>query len=362
MIMSDRLKIVGINFEHFHMGDLLRMAFEHHGVELAGICDVTPERMTGARQAFKIADDRVFTDYRELLEKTQPDLAILCPSASTHGDWVERVAPFGCDILVEKPFAASLAEADRMTAACEASGCRLAINWPSAWMPCHRTAKRYVDEGHIGDVLEVHYYGGNRGPLMHGADKVERTPEETIAEKSKSWFYKKSEGGGSLLDYLGYGTTLGTWFMDGRKPIELTTMVDGAEGLEVDEHSITIVRYESGLSKMETRWGTYTDPWTHQPQPKTGFVLVGTRGTIASYDYDTRIHWQNEWCPAGEWEDADSLVAPYHNPVQYMVDVIQNDKPIEGPLSVEISRIGQQIVDTAVLSASEGKTVPLIDG
>ena len=43
-----------------------------------------------------------------------------------------------------------------------------------------------------------------------------------------------------------------------------------------------------------------------------------------------------------------------------MVDVIRNDKPIEGPLSVEISRIGQQIVDSAVLSASEGKTVPLV--
>ncbi len=357
--MSDRLKIVGINFDHFHMGDLLRMAFEHRNVDVVGICDETPERMQGARETFDIADEQVFTDYRQLLETTQPDLAILCPAASTHGDWVERVAPFGCDILVEKPFAASLAEADRMIAACEASGSRLAINWPLAWMPCHRTAKRYVDEGHIGDVLEVHYYGGNRGPLYHGADKVERTPAEIAEGKSESWFYKKSHGGGSLLDYLGYGTTLGTWFMNGRRPLEITTMVDGAAGLEVDEHSISIAKYESGLSKFETRWGTYTDPWTHQPQPKTGFVLVGTRGTIASYDYGARIHWQNEWCPAGEWEDADSLAPPYHNPVQYMVDVIRNDKPIEGPLSIEISRIGQQIVDSAVLSASERRTVAL---
>lgn len=358
--MSDRLKIVGINFDHFHMGDLLRASFEHRDVDVVGICDETPERMQGAREAFDIADEQIFTDYRQLLESTQPDLAILCPAASTHGEWVERVAPFGCDILVEKPFAASLSEADRMIAACQASGSRLAINWPLAWMPCHRTAKRYVDEGHIGDLLEVHYYGGNRGPLRHGADKVERTPSELAKEKSESWFYKKSHGGGSLMDYLGYGTTLGTWFMNGRRPLEITTMVDGAEGLEVDEHSITIARYDTGLSKFETRWGTYTDPWTNQPQPKTGFVLVGTRGTIASYDYATRIHWQNEWCQAGEWEETDSLTPPHQNPVQYMVDVIRNDKPIEGPLSVEISRIGQQIVDSAVLSASEGKTVALV--
>ena len=99
--------------------------------------------------------------------------------------------------------------------------------------------------------------------------------------KRKSWFYKKAEGGGSLLDYLGYGVTLGTWFHGGRKPIEVTAVTDLPNGLEVDQHSVTVARYASGLSKFETRWGTFTDPWTHQPQPRCGFVLKGTEGTIA---------------------------------------------------------------------------------
>ena len=76
-----------------------------------------------------------------------------------------------------------------------------------------------------------------------------------------------------ILDYLGYGVTLGTWFQGGRAPLEVMTMVDKKPGLEVDEHSITIARYAHGLSKYETRWGTFTDPWTLQPQPKCGFVL-----------------------------------------------------------------------------------------
>ena len=33
-----------------------------------------------------------------------------------------------------------------------------------------------VDEGVIGDVIEVHYYDGNRGPLAHAADKIELMP------------------------------------------------------------------------------------------------------------------------------------------------------------------------------------------
>ena len=135
----------------------------------------------------------------------------------------------------------------------------------------------------------MHFYDGNRGPLYHLADKVEVTPEEVEAQKPNSWWYKKAAGGGSLLDYLGYGVTLGTWFMNGEAPIEVTCVVDETPGIEVDEHSVTVCRYGSGLSKFETRWGTFTDPWTLQPQPKCGFVIVGTDGTIASYDYDDHV-------------------------------------------------------------------------
>ena len=135
----------------------------------------------------------------------------------------------------------------------------------------------------------MHFYDGNRGPLYHLADKVEVSPEEVERQKPTSWWYKKASGGGSLLDYLGYGVTLGTWFMNGEAPIEVTSVVDETPGIEVDQHSVTVCRYRRGLSKFETRWGTFTDPWTQQPQPKCGFVLVGTDGTISSYDYDDHV-------------------------------------------------------------------------
>ena len=248
--VNKQIKVAGVNFDHFHMGDLLRMAHQHPEVEIVGICDEQPERMQDAASQFQIASERVFTDPETLFANTDVDLVILCPAASKHGEWVKRVAPFGSDLIVEKPFAGSLEEADQMIEASRAEGIRLAINWPLVWVASHRMAKRLIDEGRIGDCIEVHYYGGNRGPLWHVADKVERTAEEVTREKPNSWFYKQSHGGGSLLDYLGYGTTLGTWYMNGRRPMEVTAMVDEPAGLEVDEHSIVVARYESGLSKV----------------------------------------------------------------------------------------------------------------
>jgi predicted dehydrogenase len=353
-----KLKIAGINFDHMHMGDNLRMAFEHPAAEIVGICDAQPDRMQAVARSFQIPPERMFTDYRVCLEQTRPDIVILCPATAEHALWVEQVAPYGAHLLVEKPFAATLDQADRMIRAVAASGKLLAINWPLAWYPPHVTSKRLIDAGAIGEVIEVHYYDGNRGPLWHTADKIETSP--TPARKAASWFYSQAKGGGSLLDYLGYGTTLGTWYHGGRAPIEVTAVVDQPAGLEVDEHSVTIARYASGLSKFETRWGAFTDPWTIQPQPKCGFVIVGTEGTISSYDYEPTIRVQTRAHPAGETLPVDTLQSPYQTPVQYLIHCISTGEPISGPLAPEISRIGQQIVDSAVLSAREQRTVALL--
>jgi glucose-fructose oxidoreductase len=353
-------KLAGINFDHFHMGDNLRMAYDHPDVEIVGLADEQPERMAEAIERFQISQDRVFTDYRACLETTQPDLVLLCPATAQHAEWTERVAPYGVHIIMEKPFASSLAEADRMIAAVQESGRQFAINWPLAWYPPHCTAKRLIDAGTVGEVTEVHYYDGNRGPLWHGADKAEKTHQQVAAEKPFSWFYQRKHGGGSLLDYLGYGTTLGTWFLDGRQPIEVTCTVDQPTGLDVDEHSVAVARYETGLSKFETRWGTFTDPWTCQPQPKCGFVIVGTQGTISTYDYESTVRVQTADCPEGRDLPVDTLQPPQQDPVQYVIDCLERGRAVEGPLSVNISRIGQQIVDTALQSALEKRTVPLV--
>lgn len=354
-----RWKIAGINFDHFHMGDNLQMASDHPQVDLVAICDEMPDRMQAAKSQFGLSDEQVFTDYRQCLESTQPDIVLLCPAAAEHGEWTQRVASYGVHVIIEKPFAASLAEADQMIAAMTDGGGKMVINWPLTWYPCHRTAYRLIQEGLVGRVVEVHYYDGNRGPLWHIAGKEERTAEQVAAEKPNSWFYSQQHGGGSMLDYMGYGTTLATWFNGGLVPIEVTAVVDEPTGLEVDEHAVAVVRYESGLSKFETRWGTFTDPWTHQPQPRCGFVIVGTEGTISSYDYQPAIHVQTPDHPEGRDIAVDEVTAPHQNPVQYLIHCLDTDSTVDGPSDVAISRIGQQIVDAAIKSAKCKQTVVL---
>lgn len=352
-----KIRIAGISFDHMHMGDLLRMVAAHPDAELTGIFDPDRARMQGAVDTFGIPEDRVFTDFDACMA-TRPDLAILCSAPAGHADYTERLAAHGCHVFVEKPFAASVADARRMIAAMQ--GKVLAINWPLAWVESHVTAKRLIERSTIGDLIEVHFYDGNRGPLYHLADKVEVSPEEVERQKPGSWWYKAASGGGSLRDYLGYGATLGTWYMDGAAPLEVTCVVDETPGIEVDQHAVAVCRYARGISKMETRWGTFTDPWTIQPQPNCGFVFVGTDGTIASHDYAPHVTVQTRARPTPHPVAAEPLPEGARNAIEYVIGCIRGGRPVTGPLSPEISLTGQRIVDTAAQSAREKRTLALL--
>jgi predicted dehydrogenase len=148
--------------------------------------------------------------------------------------------------------------------------------------------------------------------------------------------------------------------MNGEAPVEVTVVVDEPPGLEVDEHSITVCRYARGLSKLETRWGTFTDPWAERPQPKCGFVVVGSKGTISSYDYHAHVGVQTRAHPAVRQMAVDELKAPFRRPVESVLRCKEHGIKFEGPLDPALCRTAQRIVDTAALLAKERRTLALL--
>lgn len=354
--MRKKWRIAGINFDHMHMHNLLAHVVNHPHAELAGICHTSIEPMRKSIKSFSLPQEKVFSDYTACMESCSPDIVILCPATGDHGLWGERIAEMGVHVIMEKPFASSLKEADRIFRSLHPDRI-LAVNWPMAWYSSHRTAHRILQEDYIGSPLEVHYYGGNRGPLHTDDERTGRNFHPSIEDTQKSWWYSAEKGGGSLLDYLGYGVTLGTWYMQGAKPQSVQAVTGGDPRLAVDEHSITIARYGSHLSKFETRWGTFTNPWNHQPQPKCGFIIVGEHGTISSYNRAPSIRVQTKDRPEGFQLPADDFA--FTNPVDYVIDCLECSREIEGPLSPSISRIGQEIVDAARESALRGVAITL---
>jgi predicted dehydrogenase len=344
-------RVAVLGFEHMHAGDQLRLAAEHPRAQLVGACDPRGTHGKSVLAELGLPGELLCTDVDEMIERAAPHIVVVCSTTAEHAAWTEHLAAHRVHVVVEKPFASSLAEADRMIAAMRGTGRTLTVNWPLAWYPPHRTTKRLIAGGAVGEVVAIHYYDGNRGPLKHGHDKRAVAAADDLAARNATWWYQRAAGGGSMLDYLGYGVTLGTWFRDGELPGEVSAMTHVPPGLEVDEQSVVTAAYPSGLSTFQTRWGTLTDPWTVQSAPRCGFTVVGSAGAITSWDYTDTVTLHTAARPAGVPIPVDVLPEAERDHLGWLVDALDRDIPVAGPSSAGISRAGQQIVDAAVLSA-----------
>ena len=94
-----------------------------------------------------------------MLEKENLDIVSVCTTARIRSTIVQDVARAGVKaIWAEKPISLSLAEADEMLETCRAEGVALAINCARRWNPFFSEARKLIDEGEIGDVLQVTVY------------------------------------------------------------------------------------------------------------------------------------------------------------------------------------------------------------
>lgn len=353
--MKAQRRLAGFCFDHMHMGDLLSKAIASPAYQIVGVYDTQLGRMAEVCADLGIGKELQYDSWERLLDEARPEVAVVCSTTAEHADWVERLAARGIHIVLEKPFAVSTAEATRCINAAQAKGVALAVNWPLAWYAPHRTTKRMIDEGVIGSVVEVHYYDGNRGPQFHVHDKKEIGG---AGDTSRTWWFSKDAGGGSLLDYLGYGVTLATWYRDGELPGEVSALAHVPVGYEVDVQSVVTARYASGLSSFQTRWGTFTDPWVNQPQPFCGFVVVGSEGTIMSRDYSAAVSVQTRDEPTARKIPVDTF--PSGDDILALLDTtISQGGEVPGPCGFRISYGSQQIVDAAVASVERGMPVAL---
>lgn len=108
----------------------------------------------------------VFTDPREMLEQTRPDLVAVCSPPDRHRAHVELALSAGCHVLCEKPLATTLADADAIILAAEQSGLQVAVNNQFPAMRIHRAAHDAIGTPEFGRLLYLHAWHTNQ-PTAH---------------------------------------------------------------------------------------------------------------------------------------------------------------------------------------------------
>jgi len=103
---------------------------------------------------------RDYRDYRQMLEKEKPDLVAICPRwLDQRLEMVTAAADAGAHLLVEKPFARSVEDADRMVEAAERRGIKIQVGHTARPHPVTLQVQRLLQEGGIGELMEIRARG-----------------------------------------------------------------------------------------------------------------------------------------------------------------------------------------------------------
>jgi predicted dehydrogenase len=165
-------------------------AYRSIGAEIVGVADVDESRARFSARKFNVA--KWFCDYRELLRE-DIDVVSVCTPNATHSPITIDAAKAGKHVLVEKPMATTLEDADRMIEACKDSGVKLCPIFNYRFLPSVQEAKKRVEAGRIGRVLAIHGIAHVLIPM--------------VWSKSE-WFYYKwgllEDFGVHLIDVINY--------------------------------------------------------------------------------------------------------------------------------------------------------------
>ena len=115
---------------------------------ITALCDLDERKLTERVTQFDI--DRHYSSLEELLQAEEVDFVDVCVRPEAQLSVIKRAADHGVHVLCQKPFCATLQEAEEAVAYCERRGVRLMINENFRWQAWYRKTKALLRSGVVG--------------------------------------------------------------------------------------------------------------------------------------------------------------------------------------------------------------------
>lgn len=338
--MPDSVRVAVAGLVHDHIWDTLQHLRDDGRAALVAVTD--DNELLRRRAVDEYGFAREYGSLDELLEHESVD-ALVCGSENNrHAPIVKAAAARGVHVMVEKPMAATYAQAQRMAAAAERSGITLMINWPTAWNRAIRHACTLVQEGKIGQPFYVKYHAGHNGPREYGC-----------SEYFWSWLYDEEKNGpGALMDYCCYGANLACLLLGAPQS------VTGAGGRFVKEYDISfdnailLLQYAGAVGMAEASWTQIGHP------PHYELVVMGSAGSVVAPQSD-HVTLVTPDAPNGQRVEAPPLPRGRDNEASYFLSCLLEKTPPEGMLSPRVCLDAQAVLEAGARAIREGRAVAL---
>lgn len=231
----------------------------HPDVELVAVGDPRLERAQAEAARFGVA--AAYADYHEMLARERLDAVSVCTPNYLHAPVTIDALEAGAHVLVEKPMATSLADADAMIAAAGRSGRVLMVDQNERFMPVHTAARWVLESGALGRVLTFRAFYGHDGP-EHWTPTAE-------------WFFTRDQSISGALGDLGVHKADILRFLLGSDVEEVAAFTGTLQkSAEVNDNAVLLLRFQGGV------FGTLAASWTYNYAQESGTVLYCEGGTI----------------------------------------------------------------------------------
>ena len=152
-----RVGIIGVGW---HGAGHVRNFSAEPRAEVTALCDLDEARL--AQRAAEIGGCRTFADYRDLLACEEMDAAVIALPDPLHRDPAVAALAAGKHVLLEKPMALTVPDAEAIAAAARAAAGVFMLDLSNRWIPAFARGKQRIDSGELGEVRYVFARLANR--------------------------------------------------------------------------------------------------------------------------------------------------------------------------------------------------------
>jgi len=234
-------------------------------LEIAAVCDVLPEAMESLLAKHALEKDSSiarYTDYVKMIKEVKPTLVSIATESGIHAQIALACIDRGINVIIEKPMAMSMADADEIIRRSEEKGVKVCVSHQNRFNIAVQKTRQALEAGRFGK-------------LSHGSIHVRWNRDHGYYNQAK-WRGTWEQDGGCLMNQCIHGIDLLRWmFGDEAEEVFGATRQQFHDYLEAEDVGMAVVKFKNGaIATIEGTSNVY-------PQNlEETLYLFGEKGTV----------------------------------------------------------------------------------
>lgn len=234
-------------------------------LEIVAVCDVVADHMEQLLAKHNLENDKSikrYTDYSKMIEENELDLISIATESGLHAEIALYCIGKGINVIIEKPMAMSMKDADRIISLSEEKGVKVAACHQNRFNIAVQKMRKALEDGRFGRI-------------SHGSIHVRWNRNKEYYEQAP-WRGTWKQDGGALMNQCIHGIDLLRWMMgDEVESVYGVTKQQFHSYLEAEDIGMAVVRFRNGA--VATIEGTTN---VYPKNLEETLYLFGEKGTV----------------------------------------------------------------------------------